>query len=67
MAKSDKFTPIDATQTPRFADVATFMRTVRHPISDEIDIGLCGATDTCPTVPLQLHVPLDKCPTVPLQ
>ncbi len=42
MAKSDKFTPIDATQTPRFADVATFMRTVRHPISDEIDIGLCG-------------------------
>ena len=42
MANSDKFKPIDATTTPRFADVATFMRTVRHPISDEIDIGLCG-------------------------
>ncbi|MEM8773351.1 MAG: chromosome segregation protein SMC, partial [Pseudomonadota bacterium] len=26
----------------------------------------CPTTDTCPTVPLQLHVPLDKCPTVPL-
>lgn len=42
MANSDKFKPIDATQTPRFADVATFMRTVRHEICDEIDIGLCG-------------------------
>ncbi len=42
MAKSDKFKPIDATQTPRFSDIATFMRTVRHEISDEIDIGLCG-------------------------
>jgi len=42
MANSDKFKPIDATTTPRFADIATFMRTVRHDISDEIDIGLCG-------------------------
>ena len=42
MPNSDKFKPIDATKTPRFADIATFMRTVRHEISDEIDIGLCG-------------------------
>ncbi len=40
MAKSKKFAPVDATTTPRFADVATFMRTVRHEISEEIDIGL---------------------------
>ena len=42
MGSSDKFKPIDATEVPRFADVATFMRTKRHEISDEIDIGLCG-------------------------
>jgi len=34
--------PVDATVTPRFADVATFMRTRRHDISPEIDVGLCG-------------------------
>lgn len=37
-----RFMPVDATTTPRFADVATFMRTRRHEIAEEIDIGLCG-------------------------
>ncbi len=38
----DRFKPVDATQVPRFSDVATFMRTRRHDISSEIDIGLIG-------------------------
>jgi guanidinopropionase len=38
----EKFQPVDATTTPSFADVATFMRTRRHEIASEIDIGLCG-------------------------
>lgn len=37
-----KFAPVDASQTPRFADVATFLRTRRHDASAEIDIGLIG-------------------------
>ncbi len=42
MPANEKFSPVDASVTPRFADVATFLRTRRHDISDEIDIGLCG-------------------------
>jgi guanidinopropionase len=42
MAASDKFKPVDAAVVPRFAGIATFMRTVRHDISDEIDIALVG-------------------------
>lgn len=42
MAGNSDFKPVDATVTPRFADVATFMRTQRREISAEIDIGLCG-------------------------
>ncbi len=42
MAHNDKFKPVDAATVPRFADVATFMRTRRHDVSDEIDIGLVG-------------------------
>ena len=36
------FRPVDATKTPRFADIATFMRVPRHEVSAEIDIGLVG-------------------------
>ena len=36
------FMPVDPAVTPRFADVATFMRTRRHDIDPVIDIGLCG-------------------------
>ncbi|KNY17986.1 agmatinase [Shinella sp. SUS2] len=39
--KSD-FQPVDAAVTPRFSDVATFLRTRRHDIVCGIDIGLCG-------------------------
>ena len=42
MADKSDFMPVDATVTPRFADVATFMRTRRCDISANIDIGLCG-------------------------
>ena len=38
----EKFQPIDPAVAPRFADIATFMRTRRHEISDEVDIGLVG-------------------------
>ncbi|MEM9139232.1 MAG: agmatinase [Pseudomonadota bacterium] len=41
MANS-KYQPVDATQVPRFSDVATFMRTPRVAPADEIDIGLVG-------------------------
>jgi len=36
------FKPLDVDIVPRFSDVATFLRTRRHPICPEIDIGLCG-------------------------
>lgn len=37
-----KYQPVDATVVPRFADVATFMRTRRAEIDPEVDIGLVG-------------------------
>lgn len=37
-----KYAPVDAAKVPRFADVATFMRTRRVDIDPEIDIGLVG-------------------------
>ena len=42
MSGSEKFKPVDAAAIPRFADIATFMRTKRHEISDELDIALVG-------------------------
>jgi agmatinase len=42
MAKNAHFQPVDPAVVPRFADVATFMRSRRHDISDEVDIGLVG-------------------------
>lgn len=42
MAATKKFEPLDPSQNPRFADIATFMRARRHEISTEIDVGLCG-------------------------
>ncbi len=42
MSATKKFEPLDPSQNPRFADIATFMRTRRHEISTEIDVGLCG-------------------------
>jgi guanidinopropionase len=37
-----KYEPVDASVVPRFADVATFLRTKRIEMSSEIDIGLVG-------------------------
>ena len=37
-----KYQPVDATQVPRFSDVATFMRTRRVDPTAELDIGLVG-------------------------
>lgn len=37
-----KFEPVDAAIVPRFADVATFMRTRRVDATEELDIGLVG-------------------------
>lgn len=42
MASDQRFQQVDATVVPRFADVATFMRTRRHEISADVDIGLIG-------------------------
>lgn len=41
MAKPD-FTPLDASVVPRFADVATFMRSRRIDLCPEVDIALVG-------------------------
>jgi guanidinopropionase len=37
-----RFQPFDAAKTPRFADIATFLRTPRLPINPEIDIAIAG-------------------------
>ena len=37
-----EYQPIDPALVPRFADIATFMRTRRHEIREEVDIGLVG-------------------------
>ncbi len=42
MPKNEKFQPVDPSVVPRFSDVATFLRTRRHEISEDVDIGLCG-------------------------
>ena len=42
MLKKADYQPVDASVTPRYSDVATFLRTRRHDLSEDIDIGLCG-------------------------
>ncbi len=42
MSNASKFQPVDPAVTPRFAGVATFMRTRPHEIAEEVDIGLVG-------------------------
>lgn len=42
MTTNENFRPVDPSVVPRFSDVATFLRTRRHDISEEVDIGLCG-------------------------
>ena len=42
MADDLDFRPIDPSVVPRFADIATFMRTRRHEPCDAVDVGLVG-------------------------
>jgi guanidinopropionase len=42
MKKDPRFQPVDATVTPRFAGIATFMRTQRHEVTPDLDIALVG-------------------------
>jgi guanidinopropionase len=42
MKDDPRFQPVDAARTPRFADVATFLRTRRVDIGPEIDIAIVG-------------------------
>jgi guanidinopropionase len=42
MKNDPRFQPFDASKTPRFADIATFLRTPRHKIGPEIDIAIVG-------------------------
>ena len=42
MAGDERFQPRDASVSPRFSDVATFMRCPRFEISEDIDVGLIG-------------------------
>lgn len=42
MKNDPRFQPVDAAITPRFAGIATFMRTQRHEISPDVDIALVG-------------------------
>jgi guanidinopropionase len=42
MKNDPRFQPVDAAITPRFAGIATFMRTQRHEISPDLDIALVG-------------------------
>lgn len=42
MAERNPYAPVDAAVVPRFADVATFLRTVRAAPAADIDIGFVG-------------------------
>lgn len=42
MTNTTDFQPVDPSVIPRFAGVATFMRTVMHAVSEEVDVGLVG-------------------------
>lgn len=42
MAKNEDFQPADPAVIPRFADVATFLRSRRHEATEAVDIGLVG-------------------------
>ncbi len=42
MSRNDDFQPLNPAEVPRFADIATFMRTRRHPVDPAVDVGLVG-------------------------
>ncbi len=42
MSRNEDFQPLNPAEVPRFADIATFMRTRRHGIDSAVDVGLVG-------------------------
>jgi len=42
MSRNEDFQPLNPAEVPRFADIATFMRTRRHDIDPAVDVGLVG-------------------------
>ena len=42
MSRNEDFQPLNPAEVPRFADIATFMRTRRHPVDPAVDVGLVG-------------------------
>ena len=42
MKMDPRYQPVDASVTPRFSGISTFMRTQRHKVSAELDIALVG-------------------------
>ena len=42
MTKREDYQPVDPSVVPRFAGLATFMRTVTKEIIEEVDVGLVG-------------------------
>ncbi|PWT77638.1 MAG: agmatinase [Acidobacteria bacterium] len=42
MKNDPRFQPLDASQSPRFADIATFFRLPRHEVGPDVDIALVG-------------------------
>jgi len=40
--RNEDFQPLNPAEVPRFADIATFMRTRRHGIDPAVDVGLVG-------------------------
>lgn len=42
MSRNEDFQPLNPAEVPRFADIATFMRTRRHGIDPAVDVGLVG-------------------------
>jgi len=42
MSRNEDFQPLNPAEVPRFADIATFMRTRRHGVDPAVDVGLVG-------------------------
>ena len=42
MTNREDYQPVDPSVVPRFAGLATFMRTVTREIIEEVDVGLVG-------------------------
>ena len=54
MTKREDYQPVDPSVVPRFAGLATFMRTVTKEIIEEVDVGLVG----CPSIWVSTTAPV---------